>query len=271
MTRNLNEVSRRITLLTDFGSADGYVAAMRGVIASLAPDAVVDDAGHEIAHGNVEAAAWAIGRYWRLYPEQTVHVVVVDPGVGGARRAVAGECDGRFVVAPDNGVLTHVLDEAAVSRLVAIENDTLLRHPVSRTFHGRDVFAPAAAHLVGGGALNALGPDIGDPVRFAVPRPRRDEQTLRGAVIHVDVFGNLITNIPRDWVEAGEGGLAGDVMLGGASVGSVRRAYSEVETGQALALVGSADLLEIAVRDGSAARSLDAARGAEVVVRLSSS
>lgn len=258
----------RITLLTDFGSADGYVAAMRGVIVSLAPDALIDDAGHEVAHGDVDAAAWALSRYWRLYPERTVHMVVVDPGVGGARRALAGECDRRFVVAPDNGVLTHVLDEAAASRLVAIENEALARQPVSRTFHGRDVFAPAAAHLARGGALDAFGPPVADPVRLALARPHQDGQTVRGAVIHVDVFGNLITNIPSDWIESRGERIARNVMLGGTSVGPVRGTYSEVETGQPLALIGSADLLEIAVRDGNAARSLGVRRGAEVVVEL---
>lgn len=264
-------MSRRITLLTDFGSADGYVAAMRGVIASLAPEAVVDDASHEIARGDVEAAAWALGRYWRLYPEDTVHVVVVDPGVGGTRRALAGECDGRFVVAPDNGALTHVLAEAAATRIVAIENEALARHPISRTFHGRDIFAPAAANLARGGPLEALGPVVADPVRLPLPRPHRDGETLHGAVIHVDAFGNLITNIPRDWVEVRGEIVAGHVILGSASIGPVRGTYSEVEPGQALALVGSADLLEIAVRDADAARALGAARGTEVQVRIRSS
>src|SRR5690606_8452553 len=162
----------RITLLTDFGTADGYVAAMKGVIAARAPGVVVDDASHDVPPGDVAAAAWTLSRYWNLYPPGTVHVVVVDPGVGSERRALAAEVDGRLFVAPDNGVLTWVLAEAGDAAVVAIEAARLFRTPVSATFHGRDVFAPVAAELArraGAGpsrfreVLADLGPEVADP------------------------------------------------------------------------------------------------------------
>jgi S-adenosylmethionine hydrolase len=254
---------RRITLLTDFGTADGYVASMRGVLASLAPRALVDDATHQIGAGDVAAAAWALSRYWRLYPEGAIHVVVVDPGVGSERRALAVESFGRFVLAPDNGVITRVLEDAPSSRVVAIENEASMRHPVSNTFHGRDIFAPAAAYLANGGDFKRLGSGVIDPVRLALEQARREDGVVKGEVIHVDGFGNLITNIPGEWVVGST-----EILVEGRPVGPVRAAYSEVPRGDRLALVGSAELLEISIREGSAADALESKRGARVIVRF---
>jgi S-adenosyl-L-methionine hydrolase (adenosine-forming) len=237
---------KRITLLTDFGTADGYVAAVKGVMATLVTDALFDDASHDIAQGDVRAAAWALGGYWQLYPAGTVHVVVVDPGVGSDRRALACNADGRFLVAPDNGVLTRVLHAAPDAHVVAITNAALLRPEVSTTFHGRDVFAPAAAHLAQGGALDDLGPRVADavvlPERSAVQEPHG----CRGTVVHVDRYGNLVTNIPGDWV-----GIDAAVRIG-TTMTRVVRTYSDVEPGDLLALTGSRGTLEISVRNGSA-------------------
>ena len=250
-----------LTLLTDFGTADGYAAAMKGVIASICPDARVEDASHDIPSGDIEAAAWALWRYWRLYPPGTVHVVVVDPGVGSTRKAVAARADDRWLVAPDNGVLTRVRDEAAAWAAVTIQERRYLREPVSRTFHGRDVFAPAAAHLAAGVALEELGPSLTDPVRLSLPRFSLTPDGIAGAVVHVDRFGNLVTNIPETWTSAGR------VLVGARDLGPPRRTYAEVAPGELLALVGSAGLLEISVRDGSAAARLGLGRGAEVRIQ----
>lgn len=254
---------RRITLLTDFGTADGYVAALRGVIASIAPGAGVDDAGHDLSPGDVSAAAWALARYWHLYPVGTVHVVVVDPGVGSERRPLALEALGRFVVAPDNGCATLVLAEVAAARVHTIDNPAYLRHPVSRTFHGRDVFAPAAAHLACGAPIESFGPGVDDAVRLPLPVPRTTDGTLYGAVVHVDRYGNLVTNLPGDLALR-----LGDLEVEGTSVGPVRETYASVPTGHVVALIGSAGLIEISVRDGDAAASLGATRGATVRARL---
>lgn len=252
---------RRITLLTDFGTADGYVAAMKGVIAQIAPEAVVDDAAHDIPPGDVDAAAFALARYWRLYPPGTVHVVVVDPGVGTERRAIAARVDGRFFVAPDNGVLSRVLDETPAEAIVSIENSSLRRDVVSATFHGRDIFAPAAAHLARGTPLDAFGPQVHDPILLPIPRPERLGRRIRGQVVAVDRFGNLITNVPGDWVEAGA-----HVTLAGRDVGPLRRTYADAPPGGVLALVGSTGVVEISVRGGSAAQELAAGRGTIVTI-----
>ncbi len=247
----------RITLLTDFGTADGYAAAMRGVIASIAPEAVVEDVAHDIPPGDLEAAAWALWRYWDLYPPGTVHLVVVDPGVGGARRAIAAGAGERLLVAPDNGVLTRVL-EAAPATVVSLQERRYQRPRLSATFHGRDLFAPAAAHLAAGVALDALGPRLTDPVKLRLPAYSLTEEGAVGSVVHVDRFGTLVTSIPGDRASAGT------VRVAGRDLGPVRRTFGDVASGEPLALVGSAELIEIAVRDGSAAACLGVGRGAEV-------
>lgn len=250
---------RRVTLLTDFGTADGYAAAMAGVIAAAAPDAAVEHASHGIAQGDVFGAALALSRYVGRYPAGTVHVVVVDPGVGTDRRAIAARIDGRAYVAPDNGVLTRVLQPADSVEIVEITQPGIVAGS-SATFHGRDIFAPAAAHLARGEPLEALGPAVRDPEILATPAPERTPTGVRGEVIHVDRFGNLISNIPEDWLGTGR------VVVGGEPVGPVRRTYGEVPVGGVVALVGSIGLLEVSVRDGSAADRLGAGRGTPVMV-----
>jgi S-adenosylmethionine hydrolase len=261
-------VGRIVTLLTDFGTGDGFVAAMKGVILSVAPDAHVLDAGHEVPRGDVEAAAWALDQYFFLYPQETVHVVVVDPGVGTARRALAARADGRYLVAPDNGVGTRVFARAGSLACVEIANPEVLRLPVSATFHGRDVFAPAAAHLARGTPLDRLGPPLPDPARLPLPEPRRVETAagprLEGRVVHVDRFGNLVTDIPGDWL----GDAAWEVTVEsarGPRAAPLRRAYGEAAPGEPVAVVSSAGTVEVAVRDGSAADAWGAGRGARVV------
>lgn len=247
----------RVVLLTDFGTADGYAAAMAGVIAAAAPDASVEHASHEIAPGDVFGAALALSRYALRYPPGTVHLVVVDPGVGTERRALAAEVDGRFFVAPDNGVLTLVAGSAGPARFVHLPEPS----QASATFHGRDVFAPAAARLAAGAALHDLGPPVDDPLRLPTADPSRHEEGIYGVVLHVDRFGNLITNVPESWLAG-----AGDVWMGFARVGPLRRTYGDVGDGEPLALVGSLGLLELSVRNGSAAERLSAGRGAPVYI-----
>lgn len=236
---------KRATLLTDFGTRDGYVAAMKGVIAAIAPSAFVDDASHDIPHGDILAAALALRRYWRLYPVGTVHVVVVDPGVGSDRGALAMSAEGRFFVGPDNGVFTFIPAEAAVQ--LDVPNDS------SHTFHGRDVFAPAAGRLLRGDSLPQLGKEA--VVRVALDVPAANDK--QGQVLIVDRFGNLITNITH----------AAAVVIAGREVQLVQT-YADVAEGELLALINSDGLLEIAVRNGSAAETLGVSRGAEVLLRL---
>jgi len=255
----VTEPPHRITLLTDFGTADGYVAAMRGVIAARAPGVPVDDASHDIAHGDVVSGAAALARYCDIYPAGTVHVVVIDPGVGSARRAIAVLAQGRFGIGPDNGVLEPLL--ARADTVHEVNDEALFRHPVSATFHGRDIFAPVAAYLAAGGLIEAVGPRIGDAIRLEWPAPERDGDRITGEVVHVDRFGNLITNISGNEIAD-----AAEVVIAERRIGNVRRAYADAEPGQLLALIGSSGVIEIAVRQGSASAVLGLGRGAVVEV-----
>lgn len=253
-------MTRRITLLTDFGTADGYVAAMKGVLATRCPAAPTEDVSHAVPPGDVRAGMWALRRYWAFYPVGTVHLVVVDPGVGTERRALAVEADGRFVVAPDNGVATFVLTAATRPRSVEIRDVVAPTDRISTTFHGRDLFAPAAAHLALGGGLESLGPPIDDPVTLPPPVPGRTPDGADGEVVHVDRFGNLVTNLPRSWTDA-----LPRVEVAGRTL-ALAPSYGHVEEGELLAVVASDGLVEIAVRGASAAERL--ATGVGEPVRL---
>jgi S-adenosyl-L-methionine hydrolase (adenosine-forming) len=242
----------RIVLLTDFGTADGYAAAMAGVVVSAAPDVTVDHAAHDIAPGDILGAAVALFRYALRYPAGTVHLVVVDPGVGSGRRAMAATVDGRYFVGPDNGVFSLVLQGAERVRLVSVER-VGLGPDAAPTFHGRDIFAPAAAHLARGESIADLGPPIHDPVLLDLPSPSRDGDGARGRVIHVDRFGSLVTNIPAAWARrpGSSGDPTGRVRVAGVDVGSIWRTYADVAPGQLVALIGSLSTVEVSVRDGS--------------------
>jgi S-adenosylmethionine hydrolase len=243
-----------ITLLTDFGTADGYVGEMKGVIYAAVPGATVVDVSHEVAPQDVDGARLAVARYWRRFPAGTVHVVVVDPGVGSPRAAIAVASEGRYLVGPDNGVLSPAL-LAAGARVVALP----VPAQASATFHGRDVFAPAAARLAAGATIDALGQTHESPIVLRTPEAKRlPDGAVAGEVIKVDRFGNLITNLiaPR----------GGVVEIAGRSI-TLARAYADAAPGALVALVGSSGLVEVAVRDGSAAALLSAARGAPVVLR----
>jgi S-adenosylmethionine hydrolase len=234
---------RIITLLSDFGSADGYVAEMMGVLYSLAPDAQVVEISHDIAPQDIARARLTLSRYWRRFPAGTVHVVVVDPGVGTRRAALAVESDGRFLVGPDNGVLSPgiTLRESTV-----IELD--VPGGASPTFHGRDVFAPAAARLARGEPISILGRSHRRSVVIRTPVAIRSQGgVVTGEIISIDRFGNAITNL--DTIEGATVSVSGWVV-------PVVRTFADVPTGQSCALVGSAGLLEVAVRDGSAENAL---------------
>ncbi|MEX0935797.1 MAG: SAM-dependent chlorinase/fluorinase [Gemmatimonadota bacterium] len=248
----------RVTLLTDFGTRDGYVGAMKGVIASIFPGVIIDDVSHSIEAGDIRSTALVLARYWSRYPPGTIHVVVVDPGVGTERRAIAGEVDRRFFVAPDNGVLSRVLDASEKSRIVQVENPEYILPEAGSTFHGRDVFAPAAAYLARGVHLTRLGARVQDPVRLEPERVRKVDGAMEGKVISQDRFGNLVTNLPGSALE-GEA----DVQIGGQTI-PVVKTYGEAAPERLAALVNSDGRVEVAVRDGSAARLLGAGVGTPI-------
>lgn len=251
-----------ITFLTDFGTRDGFAASMKGVALSIAPDAVVVDATHDIAPGDIEAGAWVLSQYWRLFAPGTVHVAVVDPGVGGERKAIALEADSRCVVAPDNGLVTGVVREAEAWRCVELTEAQYTRSTVSPTFHGRDVFAPVAGHLAAGVTLDSLGPAVTAPRELRLPAPVREPVTVRGRIAHIDRFGNLISDIPADWIDEDW-----HFQVGRAKLAGLRKTYSDVAAGDLLAVVGSMGTVEIAARDRSAAKELGVARGDPIIAR----
>jgi S-adenosylmethionine hydrolase len=247
-------VRRIVTLITDFGTADGYVAELKGVLLSGAPDATVVDLTHDIPPQDVEAGRLALARSWRRFPEHTVHLVIVDPGVGSERAALAVASQGRYLIGPDNGVLSPAL-LAGDADVVSLP----IPPHASATFHGRDVFAPAAVRLAAGESLDRLGVPKSDPVVRRTPDTRRrPDGTIEGVVMIVDRFGNLVTNIGAR--------LSGTIEVAGQLI-AVRRTYADVADGTLVALAGASGFVEVAVRGGNAAVALGVRRGESVAWR----
>lgn len=258
-----------VTLLTDFGTADYFVGAMKGAVLAVNPRAQVVDITHEIPPQDVEAGAFTLLAAFDAFPPGTVHVAVVDPGVGSARRAVVVEGGGHLFVGPDNGVFGHVYERLGPFRVFHARDERYFRPRVSETFHGRDVFAPLAGALALGVRAEELGPEVADFVRLPFARPSRGpEGTLVASVIHVDRFGNCVTNITREDLTEEEIGRGARLLVAGREIRSFRRFFAdEGERGEPFAVWGSAGLLELAVFRDSAARVLGAGRGQRVEVK----
>jgi hypothetical protein len=252
-----------IALLTDFGTSDHYAGAMKGVMLGICPEATLVDISHGVAPGDVLGAALELAASYRYFPAGTIFLVVVDPGVGSSRRAVAAQAGSYRFVAPDNGVLTLAFDEGAPDEIVELTESRYARNPVSRTFEGRDRFAPAAAWLAQGIALRDLGRPAGSWHRLHVPAPSIDRDGIDGEIVRIDRFGNLITNVGRHSVEA-IGAASLRVRIGSHEVSRVVSTYAEIEPGELCALFGSSDHLENAANGKSAAAMTGVVRGAPV-------
>jgi S-adenosylmethionine hydrolase len=260
-----------VTFTTDFGVGDGYAGAMKGVVLSLAPAAQLVDVTHGVPPMDVAAGAVALAQAASLFPPGTIHIAVVDPGVGGTRADILIESGGSLFIGPDNGVLS--LAARAPRRVYRIESSLFRRDPVSPTFHGRDVFAPTAGRLAAGAVAADVGPSIDTIVELGSPPLHKQGGVVEGQAIHVDSFGNLITSLPAEL-------FAGSVAAGAAEVqvevegaeGRFRpvfgRTFSDVQSGALIAYIGSGGQLEIARRDGSAAARMGAGRGTPVRVTL---
>ena len=255
-----------ITLTTDFGTRDWFVGAMKGVILGIAPPARVVDVTHEIPTGDIRTGAFALGAACRFFPEGTVHVAVVDPGVGSRRKGIIVQTDAAVFVGPDNGVLSRALAEARIKAIHALENQAYFLKPVSRTFHGRDIFAPVAAHLSRGVPIRKFGPAVSNFARLTWPQPRRQRVGIEGEVIHIDHFGNAITNLEADLVRK-LGRSVCEIRGRHRRVCPVKAFYQAVAPGKPVALVGSSDLLEIAVNGSSAEAALGLKVGTRVLLR----
>lgn len=253
-----------VALLTDFGLENHYVGAMKGVILGLCPDAAIVDVTHGVPPQDIRTAALELVAAWRFFPPGAVFVVVVDPGVGTTRPAIAVQIGEYRFVAPDNGVLDLVLQEEPASRAVSLSDPRFARADVSLTFEGRDRFAPAGAWLARGTDLGALGQPVTLGVRLAWPVAALEGDAVVGEVVHVDRFGNLVTNIERSAFPALAG--ARTVTVGAHPPAAVVGTYGEAPAGSLVALFGSSGRLEVAVVQGSAAARLQAGRGAVVRV-----
>ncbi len=255
-----------IALLTDFGVRDHYVAAMKGVILGIAPEATLVDITHEIPPQDVLSAALELHACWRDFPTGSTFLVVVDPGVGTPRRALAAAAGDSFFVAPDNGVLAMLFDERPPSIVVELTERRYLRTEISHTFEGRDRFAPAAAWLSRGTDIRALGPRVPEWAQLQVPKPRASEHAVVGEILKVDRFGNLISNIGMPLLERLRGTEAPLVRVADAQTAPLVETYGNAPAGTLCALVGSSGYLEVAASGDSAARLLNVGRGARVVV-----
>jgi hypothetical protein len=250
-----------ITLTTDFGLSDPFVGIMKGVILGIAPRAQLVDITHDILSYDVLEAAYLIESTCRYFPLGTVHVVVVDPGVGSARRPLAAVSGGHLFIAPDNGVLSGVFQ----TEVYHITNRSLFLNSVSQTFHGRDIFAPVAAHLARGTPIESVGPRILDFLKKPLPKPRPQGDKMVGFVIRIDKFGNIITNLRREHL-----GPDFTIRVAGLSITSLRSTFSEAEPGEFFAIEGSTGYIELALNQGSAADKLNVERGAEIEVESGS-
>lgn len=272
-----------ISLTTDFGDRDGYVGVMKGVMASIAPSATFVDLTHAIPPQDIRSAAYVLWTALPYFPPDSVHIAVVDPGVGTTRKPIAARTAWGIMVGPDNGVFSYVWGAAPPSLVVELQNAHYRRSDVCATFHGRDIFSPAAAYLAKGVPLEDFGPIVAEPVVMPLPVLEVGEDAIRGQVLYVDHFGNIITSIGRlVWEGArlrlipafGDASrliidpLRCEVVVGGRSLGTVRRTYGEVEPGESLALVGSEGLLELAVSHGHGGEVLGLSVGVPVLLRL---
>ena len=257
-----------VALLTDFGTRDHYAGALKGVVLTVCPEATLVDIGHDIPAHDVLAGALELAACYRYFPHGTIFLVVVDPGVGSSRRGIAADIGDYKFVAPDNGVLSAVFLEAPPKKVVELTERKYALPTVSRTFEGRDRFAPAAGFLAKGIALVSLGKAIANFHSIELPRPAVTAGEVTGEVLRVDRFGNLITNIDRRTFEQFAAGGSIAVAVGGTDIPRIVATYAEAPAGELCALFGSTDHLEVAINAGDAAATLRLARGAAATIRL---
>jgi S-adenosylmethionine hydrolase len=251
-----------IALLTDFGVRDYFVGAMKGAILSINPGAKIIDITHEIPPQDIKTAAFTLQACCTDFPAETIFVAVVDPGVGSNRKAILVETEKYFFIAPDNGLLSFVFDERA--SVFELTNEKFFRQTLSRTFHGRDVFAPVAAHLSNGVRPNKFGRETPDFIHFETPAPRRiSAEKIEAEIIHVDRFGNLITNLKTEDLPE-----KFSVEIGGRKIDKLRNFYAEAERDELFMIAGSAGFLEIAAAQNSASKLLNTTGGARVLISI---
>jgi S-adenosylmethionine hydrolase len=260
-------MSQIITLTTDFGLQDHYVSAMKAVMLGIAPDVRFVDVSHEIPAQDIMAGAWVVKNTAFLYPPGTVHLVVVDPGVGTSRHPIALKIKDQYFVGPDNGIFSLLFKEYEYEAY-KLNNSTYWAQGLSNTFHGRDVFAPVSAHLSTGVSLDEVGEPIDDLVTYHWAVPIADKDGLQGWVVHIDRFGNLITNISDELIEDHLKRKSVKIYVGNTMLDKVVSTFGDVEEGEPAAFIGSSGMLEIGINKGNAARMLSVDKGAQISIVL---
>ena len=261
-------VSGQITLLTDFGVSDYYVGAIKGAILSINPTAHTVDITHQIRAQDIEEAAFTLLACYQSFQKGTIHLAVVDPGVGSSRRAILARAGDYYFVGPDNGIFSYIFDQEPTRQIIHITAQEYFRHPVSKTFHGRDVFAPVAAELSRGVSLESFGKEIRDEIRLKALTPEVTRKgKVKGRIIHIDRFGNCITNFDQRAISEAVEETA-TFTVKGKRIQPVRRSYSEGTGHKVFAIWGSAGFLEFSARNRSAAKLLKAKRGDAVAVEF---
>lgn len=256
-----------ITLTTDFGLKDYYVSAMKAVMLGIAPEVRLIDVSHDIPSQDIMAGSWVLKNSAMLFPSGTVHTVVIDPGVGTDRAPIALKVEDQYFVGPDNGIFSLLTADHYYSA-VRLSKQEYLRDNHSATFHGRDIFAPAAAHLSRGVDLHDLGEPIDELVSYRWMQPIADRDGLEGTVIHIDKFGNLVTNIPKSLFEEVIAGKKVKIYVGNVILNSVEPTFASVAEGEPVAYIGSAGMLEVGINKGNAEQMLGVQKGAQISLIL---
>ncbi len=258
-------MSSLITLTTDFGSQDHYVGVLKAVILSIAPDSRLIDISHEIPPQDIMAGAWVVRNSAMLFPPDSVHLVVVDPGVGTQRKPIAMQIENQYFVGPDNGIFSLIADQYE-HRAVELTEPSFWRPNPSKTFHGRDIFAPVAAHLANGTELSKIGNPLESLETYRWAVPISDKDGIQGWIVHIDRYGNLITNIPEEMIaEAGERSKL-KIYVGNTILNNLVDTFGEVPEGEPVAYIGSAGMLEVAINKGDAHEMLGVEKGAQISI-----
>jgi S-adenosylmethionine hydrolase len=257
-----------IALLTDFGTADGYVGVMKGVVLGIVPRMPLVDISHEVPPQDIAAGAWVLSTSWRFFPSASIFLCVVDPGVGGARRAIALRAGAHLFVGPDNGLFSYVLDRVPGEAAVVLDNPRYQLPAPSATFHGRDIFAPGAAHLAAGVPLASLGTPLEPATLVRLPSPRSvwHGASLHAQVLHVDVFGNLITSVPPELTSTVLAEPQTLLRIAGQTISARGSTFADGPSARPFMLRDSSGHLAIAIREASAASALGARRGDLIVI-----
>jgi hypothetical protein len=257
-----------ITLTTDFGVSDPYVGGLKGVILTINPRCRMVDITHQIAPQDVMAGSFTLSISYRFFPPGTIHLAVVDPGVGTNRRPLLVKAGDYFFIGPDNGIFSFILSGSAEVAVHAITEPAFWLPEPSRTFHGRDIFAPVAAHLAGGVAPSQFGPPVDDYIVYRLPEPEKlGSSGVSGEIIHTDHFGNLITNIPESLVRSMTAAGCLQAEIRGAAITRLLPAYGCADEDELFCIIGSSGLLEVALKNGSAQQRLAARRGDRIIIK----